>query len=139
MAQLHLEECGLSLVNQSMLPAPLHQLTLPMLGASLDGMLTIAGQKLAAVAVMCLCALSDDRRAGCYKYSALKARTCLPARVFDQCQFQMLVTGTSACVLVEWHITYARATIMKTYCEAALRSLSACSQHATAHNYLPPF
>jgi hypothetical protein len=141
-AQLRLEECGLSLFDQSMLPAPLRLLALPKLGASLDGMLTIAGQKLAAVEVKCPFPFVDDHRAGYYKYIGRKARKFLPARVFAQCQFQMLVTGTSACVLVEWHVTDARATIMKTdcaWCEAALRALSACWQHATAHKSLPPF
>jgi hypothetical protein len=77
-----------------------------------------------------------------YTNVACKQHGTLPARIFAQCQFQMLVTGTPACVLVEWHVTAARALVIAldpAWCGAALRALSACWKYVRANDALPPF
>ncbi len=54
----------------------------------------------------------------------------------------MLCTRLSKCVLVEWNVTGARALILDVswgWIEAALNALSACWEHVTTTNTLPPF
>jgi hypothetical protein len=77
-------------------------------------MLTIATreQNLTVVEVKCPFPFVDNKQAGYYTYVACKQHGTLPARIFAQCQFQMLVAGTPACVLVEWHVTAEQALVI---------------------------
>jgi hypothetical protein len=130
------------ILDAALLPAPFNSLPLPVIGASPDGVIGVDGNLVAVAEVKCRFPFVDDGESGYTFIHRKKFGKVLPAYIFAQCQIQMLCTGLSKCVLVEWSVTMARAYIIDLewpWCSTALSALSVCYRYATTHHTLPPF